>query len=1574
MVQLHHSFLFAALGIASAASAFAVASGGEHASYLARRFVDNHAQALFPRDQDRPGEGQLDQGHPVSEPFPSAGQNSGDGGGGNYDPKHRLSTSPRNDRSSISEAKQQLESTLLPEWDRQLTEHFASYGHCFGSDSSTCQRHTCLLTSADCIAYSKKEKHDLARMTKQVLFKAVTTGKCDPSVSATGYTPICNKYGYCDFFENHGAEDGTIRCETLNDEERQEFVSRLRVLDEDSVDIVDSSSSSSSSSDGDGEGSKRSSPDEMQDKRDPHTVGKRSLADEQNTPLSQDTSQKRDVEEAVKSALTKRALIDRPLRYKTGFTDAMAKGDGSTSTTLDGAVDFFGEKLNQEQLAVKAFQVAAQVSEPIMTSRGYCDALSSTCDQNRICVLSTEGCRRYSSADKISIEQKFLKAYLDVLFTGLCQAMPDAQSDNCDASGHCQLWKSGDLQRDPSCRELTDGQHWNEFLDRFSAALVQPRQTDTHTVVQQQGGYFGLTPYADQGTPSSILSKRSLPHHSSDSIHDDAKAKPSVSSSSSNDGDTVDMSSVKMTQAQLADHVLNAAAQATALATKSSGHCKKESEICRNHVCLLRDPGCRPYTEEEAAVIEDKYIIAYSEVLFSGHCNPSAASKENDNCDTSGRCQLWLGNGKRDHACKQLGSRQFYYRLLAVLDDLGMGPGAHKAHGAGVYTHKAKRDVSLSTSAEVEQPDAAKFHGVKVTKKQVFALADAAASQAVALAFHNLGYCEENSATCHGESCDLGMAGCISYPEKVIDQYEQMLAKVYRHVFTSGTCDVEAAAGDGKSDSCDQSGHCTLWMHNDKRDLGCKELTSEQTQLRLQAELDVVLAQNMPEAEAGAEKRPLQKRNFDYGMFNPAVSNEDNRNTAKFHGVNLTLKEAYALADQTAEAATTHEFDKLGHCDPKSSSTCQESFCDVGKPGCIAYSDEAKRHFLIKFQSILRSVMTSGSCDPNDSEGNCEPTGRCQLWSDDGVRDRTCAEPSFTQLQIRLESAYDTMLALDELELDADKGRLHKRSKRHATDSDGEEPAPNTVLFNGLEMTQRQVAQQAILVAQQAIKYSTQDSGTCAKGSPTCRDEYCTLSSPGCIAYSDEQKLQLQQALSMLLTEVFTSGSCKATAGPAGGRTDVNCDASGMCLLWQDGGKRDYNCKPLKKKQLKARLQDALQTMYASGAADTDARDGSGSGLGSGSRSDKEKRNLHYTLVKRALDIGFKDVKSEPDSSNSDENKEKPEAALINGVPMTHKQVQKEAKRIASTFTEFGPETKITCAKDGRICVGGTCKDTPVRCEDLAKNQVSDLQETVAMVLQAAFSTGTCDQNVDNTGRLCKPAVEGGETCFLWKEDDKRDHGCKELTKKQLQTRLEADFNLFLGQFVPESKEPAARSSSAKRNSSRGLSKRELIDGPILQNLLERDMGMDEPGAKGSNPETRPGFITIRKSDLLSSSKLYQPTPEEVSEFMSVCKHLSHDHKALQHVAEAAGVYDEEDIEQLREHFGELAHNREAATEVLQEAKMQQMVRESKTTGGLFGAMTAPSKVAAAAGVDKLRKTGGELDVGVDSGSGKAAQ
>ncbi|CDW96753.1 hypothetical protein [Sporisorium scitamineum] len=338
------------------------------------------------------------------------------------------------------------------------------------------------------------------------------------------------------------------------------------------------------------------------------------------------------------------------------------------------------------------------------------------------------------------------------------------------------------------------------------------------------------------------------------------------------------------------------------------------------------------------------------------------------------------------------------------------------------------------------------------------------------------------------------------------------------------------------------------------------------------------------------------------------------------------------------------------------------------------------------------------------------------------------------------------------------------KSKRHETASD--EDGSNSVLFNGVEMTQRQVADEAVRIAKQATAYSTQDSGFCPERSSTCREKFCQMTTPDCIGYTDEEKHQLQQGLCIVLNEVFSSGSCDASAAASTGDDGKsnNCDESGECQLWLKNGQRDRNCKPLKQEELKSRLEDALNSLYASGAVD-----------------------------------------------------------------------------------------------------GGD---------------------------HAAAGDATSG----------KKKLEGSDAT----NSDKKDAGADKVTLQ-------------------------------KRNVDRSLIKRELIDGPVRQDLLKRIVSMDEPDIHGADkpvPGSDPAFVTIDKSALLSPDKLYQPTDQEVYQFMSVCAELSQNHDALEQVANAAGVYNQDDVDRLGEHFAELSQDKEEAKKVMQQAKMAQMVRESKSGVG----------------------------------------
>ncbi|CBQ73511.1 conserved hypothetical protein [Sporisorium reilianum SRZ2] len=1154
--------------------------------------------------------------------------------------------------------------------------------------------------------------------------------------------------------------------------------------------------------------------------------------------------------------------------------------------------------------AILFAELDKQLDEQFATI-GHCSGPESPTCQHNSCMLGDAGCTAYSRDEQCELSARTKQLVLKVLTLGRCTPS-SANAEHCTELGYCNYWQwHPKVDQTVGCEPL----HKRDQQQLFAKLRPQPDGTyDFVDDVKAHDDEGSTRASSDEPRAKKVprtFGKRSL-------ASNDERVSPQEAPETQAADDTVEYFGTKLNKNQLAQEVVNAAAQVTDITYKQYGRCAPDSDSCQGPICKRRHSGCLPFSEEKKAEIEENFIAIYAQVLFSGSCDPATGSK-NNNCDEEGRCELWTDDGKRDHDCKSLDQMEMIDRLHAELQQLDALGAQNEGHaGSDSHSDKVKRHVSSDEGAQT-----ATFHGVPMTKKQVDLLAEQAAEQATAITFNGLGYCDEASTTCREETCHLDTEGCIAYPSEVIDEYEHEVAALYRRVFSSGSCDASAAAAaataDSESSNCDENGQCKLWLKNGSRDPRCNELTSKQLQSRLRAEMKDLFAPDEPDAEAGAGKRRLQKRdlldNLDHGLFKRAASSQNDRDTVTFHDKSLTYKQLMHLAGKAAVQSTADVFDKIGHCDP-ASSTCRDGSCSLDEDGCTAYSDEVQREYYLEFRIIYSTVLNLGSCDPKDNDGNCQPNGECELFSRDGVRDHACAEPTSEETEARLEAAWEKAFAQETPDAGAHETGLHKRATTSSEQSD------ELADFHGTKLSLVQVYQLADKAASDLVTDAFEHQGYCKAKSSSCRADTCKPGTDDCIAYPNEIRQPTFDVYQAIFREAFASGICDASGGEGRG----NCDKSGECRLWVLA-KRDSSCHTMTPPQVRSRLEAVYERVMAN--------------------SDK-------SLRKRAVPAANDDQVAVSHGSNS---------VLFNGVAMTQAQVEQQAVRLAAQATEETTKDAGVCAPGSSTCREQYCQLPAQDCIAYSDEEKQQLEQALGAVLVGVFTSGSC-----------RPAADGGKAdncdeqgwCELWLKDGQRDFSCKPLRKKQLGERLQQALNAMYASGAADTGPSAGASDGTSHKEDTGADKAKLQKRGVVvvgQHLLKRDYSMAEPEPYGDDaaPTTPPaGFITVNKADLLSSAKLYQPTPEELDDFMAVCAQLASDPEALDQIAEDAGVDDDDAKQLLREHFAELAHDKDAATQVMQQAKMAQMVRESKGTG----ASTNDAAVGAAA-VAKLRKAGG---------------
>ena len=296
-----------------------------------------------------------------------------------------------------AQAKQTVQAMVDAYVDQQMTDFFAQHGACRGAESSTCQDHSCLLTSSGCEPFTPKEQQEITAQSKQILFTIVSTGKCTPSRDTAQF---CSKAGYCDFFDMLGVTDdaGNPACDKLNKEEYAHLISSVHIQPDGSLDVADDGADES-----DKRGASPDEPYEREPKRVQRTFGKRST-------------------------------ITVP---------------GADDKSADDKTDFLGIRMTQQQLQERAISDAKRAFDTQYTTLGTCEEGFTTC--HKPCQLGTPGCKQLSDDDKADIINLLGSVLTEVYTSGKCDR---PNTGNCDVEGHCHLWLAGGA-RDHNCKSPT---------------------------------------------------------------------------------------------------------------------------------------------------------------------------------------------------------------------------------------------------------------------------------------------------------------------------------------------------------------------------------------------------------------------------------------------------------------------------------------------------------------------------------------------------------------------------------------------------------------------------------------------------------------------------------------------------------------------------------------------------------------------------------------------------------------------------------------------------------------------------------------------------------------------------------------------------------------------------------------------------------------------------------------------------------------------------------------------------------------------------------------------------------------
>ena len=456
-------------------------------------------------------------------------------------------------------------------------------------------------------------------------------------------------------------------------------------------------------------------------------------------------------------------------------------------------------------------------------------------------------------------------------------------------------------------------------------------------------------------------------------------------------------------------------------------------------------------------------------------------------------------------------------------------------------------------------------------------------------------------------------------------------------------------------------------------------------------------------------------------------------------------------------------------------------------------------------------------------------------------------------------------------------------------------------------------------LAAEEVQANTRDQGHCETVSSTCQQGVCQLNTPGCTAYTNAEKQEMQQYYSAIFAKILLSGKCT----PSTREGDATCSKYGYCDLVDANGERSAACEPMTQaehEQLLTKIQQmgdsdpsvlfpAPPTLASTSTPVLGARVGTSAGAG---------------------------VKAKRDVSSASGGYDKAEAF--------EQFVNAEAAKIANLAVEQSTHNQGMCDGDTETCHAGFCQLSAPHCRPIDADTKAALREYWTELIAKVLTTGKC-QSASREG--C--TADG--YCDLMTREGERNAACAELSMTERQKLIESLEYHEVNSSTPGVEqtngpkpehptviEPEQTNGSkpehptviepqsgakAKRDLSRGR-------GGQLDHGAEEDSGRGErsttSGTSDSTPEYTTKTFTPEETDLPAVTV----TQEELREYMELCQQLSHDHEALESVANAAGVSDEAEIETLADRFAVLAQDKHAAKMALMHAKQAQMLAESK--------------------------------------------
>lgn len=424
--------------------------------------------------------------------------------------------------------------------------------------------------------------------------------------------------------------------------------------------------------------------------------------------------------------------------------------------------------------------------------------------------------------------------------------------------------------------------------------------------------------------------------------------------------------------------------------------------------------------------------------------------------------------------------------------------------------------------------------------------------------------------------------------------------------------------------------------------------------------------------------------------------------------------------------------------------------------------------------------------------------------------------------------------------------------------------------------------------------------------SETCNHTVCELGAPSCRPFTKKEKAKYARQSDELTFKVLSTGKCDPNIEA---NKDI-CNEFGYCDVFKLNGHPQTDCQSLTPQkdyfELLSHLEwqdDSGSFVYRKdlqpGSTHEDSSDHSHSGEADGHMTghlSKRAVSMVESLLARDV-VRPEPGGKEPPSAGADDNQSSLvkivkrfemhllENRMGSGTSMNSQTDMSEISKQLEEYLQDAAKTTGWCSEESRTCRLHYCDLGTPDCQhirtDQAKQQFFD---DASRMFEVVYSFGKCTPAADNTDTCSK------QGWCINSNYPNPTPGCEKLSTSELPKVYEEIKNSPSVSAYPPGFSPALPGTSGQ-------------DGRGNEDALNQD----------------------------------QPDKQEIHEFMELCKRLSRDNEALEMVAESAGITDPDVIEGLREQFAYLAIHRSWAIEAIKQAKVSQMLAESKLQAGRFG-------------------------------------